>query len=973
MKSSGASKLFTLRNLFLYVVVIVLPVLVAYMALASMLEEQYLAQREVIKQELDLQSARADLISTPNYQIRDFFRILLEEKKLARHKPETIAAVIENFERLYPGGFKWIFWDANGDIIPVKSKLILHGLRSWQIIFKSLMDRLNIVSNPNTLTENYNIRDQKQFASAMGTIQKAMGGLAKIEHLNWARSEPTQMQWLGKPCLAIWDVDVVSYQRENIPERIRGGFMMMVFPEKLPENLWLKRMILRRARAADRLKFPLAAINISKKGTLAIDSELPADESFAAQIMGGYFNRSQNIFDFSHYMARAGRPDADSQMRLLSLADISQLQRNRQEMLNSLLGACLMIIFITACTAVFIDKSSLSGVSLRRRIAAIFMIAILMPILSLVSIGKTFVAHEATRLKESAFVKMRAGMEALDLRYKDTPRLMEQQLFKDLLSLVGDPPFTYDKVQAAMNRARDAELIEHFVMTDEKGKVARTNWDQLDPAIQKMLEMASTKMIRFESGIVEASNSVLKAAVDEEIEELMQTLGTRLDFSRPSHLRYFAYVDQHMYFMSINVLVDGRPCPLFVHLPESFLEKHFASREFALNRLASEQSDSEETLTRPELSFYSTFKANTSIPPESDIWKLLDDSFKRSYNLKVEERGQVRIGDENFLYLIKPLTSMFRQSYVPCLISSTRLIELRLRDASILVAGLAFTAIIGAGLLSLILASSLLVPISRIDAAAQEVGNGNLTVALPDMGNDELGRLSQTFNGMVRGLREREKMQAYVSDSVLEAIQDSADASIHAGRNLEATILFSDIRNFTGLTEENSPDKIFALLNEFLGGVEPIIRSNFGRVDKFIGDAVMAVFHQTSPEHHALSALKAGVQMKKFVKMLNQSRTKLGLFSINIGIGISTGTVLLGDVGSHRRKDLTVIGDEVNLASRLETASKKGRHSKIIFSGATYNLIHEHVEAEEMPFTEIRGKQQAVKIFELIRMKNEAE
>jgi len=227
------------------------------------------------------------------------------------------------------------------------------------------------------------------------------------------------------------------------------------------------------------------------------------------------------------------------------------------------------------------------------------------------------------------------------------------------------------------------------------------------------------------------------------------------------------------------------------------------------------------------------------------------------------------------------------------------------------------------------------------------------------------------MNDMVRGLREREKMQAYVSDSVLEAIQDDSDSTLHAGKHIEATVLFSDIRNFTGLTEENSPDKIFALLNEFLGGIEPIIRSNNGRVDKFIGDAVMAVFHRTTPEHHALSAIRAAVQMKKFVKKMNQNRSSLGLFNINIGIGISTGTVLLGDVGSSRRKDLTVIGDEVNLASRLETASKKGRHSKIIFSGATHNFVDHLVEAEEMPFTEIRGKQQAVKIFELIRLKNE--
>jgi len=215
-------------------------------------------------------------------------------------------------------------------------------------------------------------------------------------------------------------------------------------------------------------------------------------------------------------------------------------------------------------------------------------------------------------------------------------------------------------------------------------------------------------------------------------------------------------------------------------------------------------------------------------------------------------------------------------------------------------------------------------------------------------------------------------MQAYVSDSVLEAIQTEDNIGMHAGKSVEVTILFSDIRNFTGITEENPPEKVFSLLNEFFGGIEPLIRQNNGRVDKYIGDAVMAVFHQTSPEHHSLSAIKAAFAMKKFVKKLNQQRSSEKLFTINIGIGISTGRVLLGDIGSERRKDLTVIGDEVNLASRLESASKKGQHSRIIISGSTLQHVHNHVTVEHMPFTEIRGKQQAVQIYELVSLKEEA-
>lgn len=959
---------FSLRNLFLFVVIVLLPVSVACYALANMIEEQFQAERELLKQELDLQSARADLVSTPAYQIKDFFQALLLKKKLAQQNPETIRNLIEKIDKLYPDAFKWIFWDENGAIVPVKSRLILHGQKSWAIVLKQMMTHLNILNNPGGVMEDFDM--ENQMAMAISVLQKAMGPSAKAEHLNWARNNPTNFSWLNKPCLTIWDVDVAEYQRENIPARIRGGFLMMAFPDNLPDNLWLKRMINRREQAVDRLKFPLAAINLSDKSTVAVDASLSGKPDFIRDLLKAYINRSQTVFDFGSHMARAGRPEVDSQIRLLSIASLEKPLQRRREMFNLLWLAAISTLVISGFAARYIDQSGITSFSLRKRIASIFMIAILMPILSLVSLGKTFIVHEETRLKDSAFVKMRSGIESLDLRYKDTPRLVELQLFKDLQNLIGDPPYNIEQVNRAMEKASEMGLIAHYLFANDQGKVVHTNWGNLEAGMKKVIELAATKILRFDSKIVvPGSRSVLKDAIDEEFEGVLDGLGSSLDFSRPTHLRYYAYIDQHMYFMSINVRFDGKLWPLFVHLPEHFLEKHFASREFTLNRLAANNPEEENSLLKPELSFYTTFKAEKHFPPESDVWPLLDDVFQRSANLKVEESGQVKIGDENFLYLIKPLASMPRQSFIPCLLSSTSRMEQRLREASIVFAGLVVAAILGTTLLSLLLASSLLVPISRIDAAAQQVGKGNLNVILPDMGSDELGRLSQTINDMVRGLRERDKMQAYVSDSVLEAIQDDADATIHAGKHIESTILFSDIRNFTGLTEENSPDKIFALLNEFLGGVEPIIRSNNGRVDKFIGDAVMAVFHHTSPEHHSLSAVKAAVQMKRFVKKLNQSRTSLGLFTINIGIGISTGTVLLGDVGSSRRKDLTVIGDEVNLASRLETASKKGRHSKIIFSGATYNLIRDHVEAEEMPFTEIRGKQQAVKIFELIRLK----
>jgi adenylate cyclase len=171
---------------------------------------------------------------------------------------------------------------------------------------------------------------------------------------------------------------------------------------------------------------------------------------------------------------------------------------------------------------------------------------------------------------------------------------------------------------------------------------------------------------------------------------------------------------------------------------------------------------------------------------------------------------------------------------------------------------------------------------------------------------------------------------------------------------------------------------MFAMLNAFLGGAERELRAYGGQVDKFIGDAVMAVFREPGPDQ-ALHAVQAALAIKRFLVGFNADRVAAaglgaagsgaGGFPIEIGVGISTGRVMQGNIGSERRKDLTVIGDEVNLAARLETASKGGRHSGIILSERTYGLVRHAVDAVEMPVRTVKGKEQVVRMFELVGLK----
>lgn len=963
---------FTLQNLFMLVIIVVLPVCVTYYSISNMIEEQYTATVDTVSANLRRQIARIQMTSTAEYQIKDFFTTIVRQKLLCRQTPEVMSEFIESVEKSYPGAFKWLFLDENYELISVKSKSILEAARIWRNCLKGGIYIYN------RIRDGYGAEDYKEvtntYYASRPLMQKMMGSGEKPEHIFEQMFTPYKSKWTGKDCYIIWGVDGISYNQYGIAEEISGACVMMVVPELLPNDFWYKRMIVRREKAREHYEFPIAAINLSDATAVAIDPTLPKDIFFLQELVNAYNFRSKDVFEFKNFIVGTTPFGNENEVRVLSMADLTDAINSKNYMKLMLSLACGFLVIVSIGLALYVKSIHFAGISLRQRIAAIFLMAMLLPILSLISVGKTFIVHEDGRLKESAFVKMRAGLEALGMHYTDTPRLIERGLYQDLLNKMnrkGKP--TVESVSEAMHSAVDEGIINQFVLFKD-GEIAHTSWQNLEPTLEKSMKYMANQTIKDyqNNGFFGDGNNkkLIEEFVDDEISELIGTSGAVVfSLDLPSHLRHFVYLDQHLYFMTLKVTIDNQVCPLFVYLPDKLVEKNFAAREFSTNNMAAQELPG--SVLVPELSFYSTIPGAESYPSESPLWIKLKSVLDRSSELKIEETGIVNIDDEDFLYLAKPLSSMNSQSYLPCLLTSTKPIELRVRDMGILIFALSSFAIIGSVLLSFALSSSLLTPIKKIDSAAQQIGKGNLDVVLSEEGgHDELSRLSITFNEMVKGLREREKMQAYVSDSVLEAVKDTGDQSVHVGKHIEATILFSDIRNFTGISEANPPDKVFEVLNEHFGGIEPIIRLYNGRVDKYIGDAVMAIFHQTEPEHHAISAIKAAYRMKQYVAMMNKKREQRGLFPINIGIGISTGQVLLGDIGSDRRKDLTVIGDEVNLASRLESASKQGKYSKIIFSGQTLKYLEDFVEVDKMPFEEIRGKKQAVQIYELIKFKD---
>jgi adenylate cyclase len=230
---------------------------------------------------------------------------------------------------------------------------------------------------------------------------------------------------------------------------------------------------------------------------------------------------------------------------------------------------------------------------------------------------------------------------------------------------------------------------------------------------------------------------------------------------------------------------------------------------------------------------------------------------------------------------------------------------------------------------------------------------------------DELEDLATGFNTMVDGLKERDKLRVtfgkYMTEAVMEHLLNGKVSL--GGETLTVTILFTDIRSFTTISERMDAQALVALLNEYFTEMVTIVMEQDGVVDKYIGDAIMAVFGAPVPKpNDAIHAVRAAVKMRQALRHLNERLATRGMAPLKTGIGIHTGEVVAGNIGSEKRMEYTVIGDAVNLASRLESNTKE-LGVNILISEDTYVLTKDHIIAEEIREITVKGRARPVKTY----------
>ena len=253
----------------------------------------------------------------------------------------------------------------------------------------------------------------------------------------------------------------------------------------------------------------------------------------------------------------------------------------------------------------------------------------------------------------------------------------------------------------------------------------------------------------------------------------------------------------------------------------------------------------------------------------------------------------------------------------------------------------------------------------ELSQAMKQVELGKLDVQLVENTSDEFLSMYRSFNHMVSELQERERLRDAFGRYVARELADDVmkNGVLLGCREVSATVLFADIRDFTAMSETMAPQNVVNLLNQYFSAMEPMIKEEGGWINKFGGDSLLAVFGVLPPDNqHTQHAIVAALKMRKALARFNKERKQQGAYALRIGMGIHTGLMVAGSVGSENRMEYTVIGDAVNVASRIEGLTKKWGND-ILISEEVAEALHNRFILKAMPKTEVRGISHPIQVY----------
>lgn len=329
----------------------------------------------------------------------------------------------------------------------------------------------------------------------------------------------------------------------------------------------------------------------------------------------------------------------------------------------------------------------------------------------------------------------------------------------------------------------------------------------------------------------------------------------------------------------------------------------------------------------------------------------------------------VKAGGSSFLTVYRPIplitaghASIALQRSLESELEPDLLLERFLKQLSLVLLAVA-------ALVAVWIARNLSEPLRELAAHTEVIARGDYGIRLQLQRSDEIGQLATSFNRMSEGLAERDQVRDLLDKNLSPEIaaQLLTDGGALGGEELEVSILFVDLRNFTRLSETLPPREVLALLNRYFDRMSVIVEIYLGVVDKYMGDAIMALFGApVAHPSHADSAMLAALEMKSALARLNAELETEGRARLAFGIGINTARVIAGNIGSSRRLNYSVLGDGVNVAARLQDLTRMSQYrADILVSAATLKAVRRQYTVRPLGAAPVRGRDEPVEIFAL--------
>ncbi|MBP6507014.1 MAG: HAMP domain-containing protein [Opitutaceae bacterium] len=333
----------------------------------------------------------------------------------------------------------------------------------------------------------------------------------------------------------------------------------------------------------------------------------------------------------------------------------------------------------------------------------------------------------------------------------------------------------------------------------------------------------------------------------------------------------------------------------------------------------------------------------------------------------------VTLAHEPYVTLFEPLGLLGDD---PARIALQRSLKAELepaRDLENVILLISAAALFVASLVALGAARGVSQPVQALARHTELIARGDYQTQLELNRTDELGQLAESFNRMSTGLAERDRVRDLLDKNVSPevAAQLMRDGAALGGEEREVTILFVDLRGFTPLSESLPPRELIALLNRYLDAMSRALEAQGGVIDKFIGDAIMALFGAPVIQSDAADrALVAALGLRTALATLNAALAAEGRPQLAFGVGINTARVVAGNIGSHRRLNYSVIGDGVNVASRLQAMTRTAEyHTDILISEATLAAARQHYVTRSLGQISVKGRAEPVTVHALDGLK----